>query len=75
MVAYKSLKNSFIIHKEKQKKLVFKKKPFTAAFSLACLKIRSRNEEAINSTQNETDLLAKCFLLPTFLTLILFTCF
>ena len=29
------------------------------------LKIRSRNEEAINSTRNETDLLAKCFLLAT----------
>ena len=33
--------------------------PLTAGFSLACLKIRSRNEEAINSTRNETDLLAK----------------
>ena len=30
-------------------------------FSLACLKIRSKNEEAINSTRNETDLLAECF--------------
>ena len=30
------------------------KKPLTAAFSLACLKFRSRNEEAINSTRNET---------------------
>ena len=40
------------------------KKPLTVAFSLVCLKIRSRNEEVINSTQNETDLLAKCFLLP-----------
>ena len=28
------------------------KKALTAAFSLACLEIRSRNEEAINSTQN-----------------------
>ena len=51
------------------------KKPLTAAFSLACSKIRSRNEEAINSTRNETDLLAKCFLLPTLSTSILFTCF
>ena len=51
------------------------KKPLTAAFSLACLKIRSRNEEAINSTRNKMDLLAKCFLLPTLLTSILFTCF
>ena len=48
---------------------------YTAAFSLACLKIRSRNEEAINSARNETDLLAKCFLLPTLSTSILFTCF
>ena len=37
-----------------------------SGFSLACSKIRSKNEEAINSTQNETDLLAKCFLLPVF---------
>ena len=43
--------------------------------TVACLKIRSRNEEAINSTRNETDLLAKCFLLPTLSTSILFTCF
>ena len=28
------------------------KKALTAAFSLACLEIRLRNEEAINSTQN-----------------------
>ena len=35
------------------------KKPLTVAFSFACLKIRSRNEEAINSTRNETGLLAK----------------
>ena len=35
------------------------KKPLTASFSLTCLKIRSRNEEAINSTRNETGLLAK----------------
>ena len=34
-----------------------------------------RNEEEINSTRNETDLLAKCFLLPTFSMSILFTCF
>ena len=59
-----------------------------SGFSLACLKIRSKNEEAINSTkrewvrsfspdstQNETDLLAKCFLFPTLSTSILFTCF
>ena len=51
------------------------KTPLTAGFSLACLKFRSRNEEAINSTRNETDLLAKCFLLPTLSTSILFTCF
>ena len=59
-----------------------------SGFSLACLKIRSKNEEAINSTkrewvrsfsldstQNETDLLAKCFLFSTLSTPILFTCF
>ena len=51
------------------------KKPLTAAFSLACLKIRSRNEEGINSTRNETDLLAKCLLLPTLSTSILLTSF
>ena len=39
----------------------------SSRFSRACLKIRSRNEEAINSTRNETDLLTKCFLLPTFI--------
>ena len=38
---------------------------------LQCLTIRSRNEEAINSTRNETDLLAKCFLLPILWTSIL----
>ena len=42
--------------------------------SLACLKIRSRNE-AINSTRKETDLLAKYFLLPILSTSIRFTCF
>ena len=47
----------------------------TAAFSLACLKIRSRNEEEINSTRNETDLPAKCFLLPNLSTSLLFTRF
>ena len=46
-----------------------------SGFSLACLKIRSKNEEAINSTQNETDLLAKCFLFSTLSTSIVFTCF
>ena len=51
------------------------KKPLTLAFSLACLTIRLRNEEEINSTRNETDLLAKCFLLPTFSMSILFSCF
>ena len=56
-------------------KIVNNKKPLTAVISLHCLKIRSRNEEAINSTRNETDLLAKCFLLPTLSTSILFTCF
>ena len=40
---------------------VVNKKPLKAAFSLACLKITSRNEEAINSTRNETDLLANFF--------------
>ena len=35
------------------------KMPLTAGFSLAYLKIRSRNDEAINSTRNKTDLLAK----------------
>ena len=54
---------------------VWKTGSHTAALSLACLKIRSRNEEAINSTRNETDLLAKCFLLPTLSTSILFACF
>ena len=33
------------------------KKALTPAFSLACLEIRSRNEEAINSTQNRIYLL------------------
>lgn len=36
------------------------KKLLTAAFTIACLKIRSRKEEPINSRRNETDLLAKC---------------
>ena len=43
------------------------------AFSLACLEIRSRNEEAINSTRNRIYLLK--VLLPTLLTSILFICF
>ena len=51
------------------------KKPLTAVFILACLKIRSRNGEVINSTRNETNLLAKCFLLPILSTSIIFTCF
>ena len=38
-----------------------------SGFSLACSKIRSKNEEAINSTQNETDLLAKCFFISCFI--------
>ena len=42
------------------------KKPLTVAL---------RNEEEINSTRNETDLLTKCFLLPTYSMSILFTCF
>ena len=54
---------------------VWKARSRTAAFSLACLKIRLRDEEAIISTRSETDLLAKCFLLHTLSTSILFTCF
>ena len=42
--------------------------------SVACLKIRSRNEEAINSTRNRIYSL-KFFLLPTLSKSILFTCF
>ena len=50
------------------------KKALTAAFHLACLEIRSRNQEAINSTKKH-DLLAKGFLLPTISTSILFISF
>ena len=50
------------------------KEALTAAFSLACLEIRSRNEEAINSTRNMIYSL-KFFLLPSLLTSILFICF
>ena len=31
---------------------MWNKKALTAAFRLACLEIRSRNEEAVNSTRN-----------------------
>ena len=55
--------------------LEWKQEPASSGFSHACLKIRSRNEEAINSTRNETHLLAKCFLLPILSTSILFICF
>ena len=50
------------------------KEALTAALSLACLEIRSRNEEAINSTRNMIYSL-KFFLLPSLLTSILFICF
>ena len=50
------------------------KKALTAAFHLACLEIRSRNQEAINSTKKH-DLLTKGFLLPAISTSILFICF
>ena len=50
------------------------KNAVTAAFSLACLEIRLRNEEAINSIRNVIYLL-KVFLLPALSTLILFICF
>ena len=43
----------------------------TAAFSLACLEIRSRNEEAINSTRNRIYSL-KVFSLPTLSSSVLF---
>ena len=42
---------------------------------LACLEIRSRNEEAINSTRNMIIILANGFLPPTLSTSILFICF
>ena len=51
------------------------KNVLTAAVSLACLEIRSRNEEAINSTRNMIIILAKGFLPPTLSTSILFICF
>ena len=47
----------------------------TAAFSLALLKIRLRNEEAINSTRNRLSLRTKGFLLLTLSMSILFICF
>ena len=50
------------------------KKALTAAFHLACLEIRSRNEEVINSTRNMINSLIKGFLLPTLSTSILFIC-
>ena len=43
------------------------KNALTATFSLACLEIRSRNGEAINSTQNRI-YSVKVFLFPTLLT-------
>ena len=45
----------------------------TAAFSVACLEIRSRNEEVINSTRNRMYSLK--VLLPTLSMSILFICF
>ena len=53
---------------------ILNKNTLTVAFRLACLQIRSRNEETINSTRNMI-LLAKGFLLPTLSTSILFICF
>ena len=54
--------------------LLYNKNAVTAAFSLTRLEIRSRNEEAINSTRNR-NLLAKGFLLPSLSSSILFICF
>ena len=41
-----------VLHKWILRHLTKNKNALTAAFSLACLEIRSRNEEAINSTRN-----------------------
>ena len=53
------------------------KNTLTAAFSLACLEIRSRNEEAIDSTWNRIYLLKVLYLLPTLAKsgILLFICF
>ena len=53
---------------------VWNKDTLTAAVSLACLEIRSRNEEVIISTKKQ-DLLAEGFLLPNLSTSIRFICF
>ena len=55
-------------------KITKNKNALTADLRLACLEIRSRNEEAINSTRNVIYSL-KGFLLPTLSTSILFICF
>ena len=54
--------------------LCLNKNALTAAFSLSCLEIRSKKEEAINSTWNGIYSL-KVFLLPTLPTSILSICF
>ena len=53
------------------------KNDLTAAFSLACLEIRSRNEEAINSTRNRIYSLKVLYLPPTLVksSILLFICF
>ena len=60
----KGLRNRFCIEN---------KNVLTGSFSVACLEIRSRNEEGINSTRNRIYSLA--FLHPTLSKSILFICF
>ena len=64
MTAFKSVLHSSTV-------VYLNKNALTASVSLACLETRSRNEEAINSTQN-TIYSLKVFLLPTLSTSILF---
>ena len=54
----------------------YNRNALTAAYTacLACLEIRSRNEEVINSTRNMINSLIKGFLPPTLSTSILFIC-
>ena len=47
-----------------QLQLSLNKNALTAAFSLVCLEIRSRNEEAINSTKNMIYSLKVFYFLP-----------
>ena len=60
-----------------KKNITNQKIPATPAFSLACLEIRLRNEEAINSTRNRIYSLKVLYLPPTLAksSILLFICF